>query len=194
LDRKDVDRRWGVACIWNVDQDYAGLLAFLRPRTKGPVQLEEISIPKRLRSHIRRAAQLHFMFKESPARGRVFDRIWGSSSQAVFVMGRGRRLLSANSAGHDLLTIGDVFQTRWGELTAREPRLLAALDNALSAAVRFDLAIHPKPIVLGWPRRNGRTIARIEVMALPGIAAETGVPDQALALVFCRDAPRQSAY
>jgi hypothetical protein len=190
-DRRDIDTRWTSVCIWGVDDDNLGLLAFCRPRKDGPIQLDELHIANRLRSHVRRAAQLHFLFSETPLRARAFDDAWGSPIRPVFLMGKGRRLLAANEAGHSLLAMGDVFQTQWGELTAREPRLLAALDNALAAAHRFDLDITPRQIFLGWPRYGGMTALKAEVMALPGVAAETGLGEQAQAVIMCREVPRR---
>jgi hypothetical protein len=190
-DRKDIDCRWSAVSIWGVDDDNLGLLAVLRPRKAGPIQIDELRIVNRLRSHIRRAAQLHYLFREQSSRGRTFDDAWASPIRPVFLLGRGRRLLAANGAGHDLLGAGDVFQTRWGELTARAPRLLAALDNALAAARRFDLDIHPKPIAIGWPRFGGLTALKAEVMAIPGLSAELGLGERAEALVICREVPRR---
>jgi hypothetical protein len=189
-DRKDINRRWGAACVWNIDERHAGLLALLRPRTKGAFQIDELKVVKRLRSHIRRAAQLHLLFRDHPPRGRAFDDAWGSPIRPVFLLGKGRRLLTANAAGLDLLSAGDVFQTRWGELTAREPNLLAALDNALSAARQFDLEIHPRPIAVAWPRFGGMNAIKAEVMAVPGLTAELGLGERAEALIVCREVAR----
>jgi hypothetical protein len=191
-DRRDIDTRWTSICVWGIDESNLGLLALCRPRKDGPIQLDELKIVKRLRSHVRRAAQLHFLFREQPPRGRAFNDAWGSRSQAVFVLGRGRRLLSYNGAGQELLGAGDVFQTRWGELTAREPHLLAALDNALSAARKFDLDISPRQIAVAWPRFGGMTAIKAEVMALPGLSAEVGLGERAEAVVMCREFPRVS--
>jgi hypothetical protein len=191
-DRKDIDTRWSAISISGVDEDNLGLLAILRPRKDGPILFEELKIVKRLRSHIRRAAQLHNLFREQPPRGRAFDDAWGSRSRAVFILGRGRRLLTSNDGAQNLLQMGDVFQTRWGELTARDPILLATLDHALGAALQFDLSVSPRPIVFGWPRYGGMTTLRAEVMALPGIAAEIGLGERAEAILMCRDVPHVS--
>jgi hypothetical protein len=190
-DRKDVDTRWTAVCIWGVDDENLGLLALCRPRKDGPIQLDELKIVKRLRSHVRRAAQLHFLFRGEP-RGRAFDDAWCSRSRPVFLLGKGRRILAVNEAGQDLLSMGDVFQTRWGELTARTPRLLAALDNALAAARRFDLDIHPRPLAVAWPRLGGLTTLKVEVMALPGVAAELGLGERADAILMCREVPHRA--
>jgi hypothetical protein len=193
-DRKDIDTRWAAVSIWGVDDKNLGLLALCRPRKEGPIQLDELRPAKRLRSHIRRAAQLHYLFREQSPRGRAFDDAWGSRSQAVFLLGHGRRLLGSNGAGHDLLAMGDVFQMRWGELVSREPRLSAALDTAIAAARRFDLDILPRPIAIGWPRFGGEATLRMEAMALPGIAADLGLGERVQTLLMCREVPRHRLF
>jgi hypothetical protein len=189
-DRKDVNRRWGAACIWDIDAAHAGLLAFLRPRTEGAFQMEELAPVKRLRSHIRRAAQLHFLFRDAPG-GRLFDRAWGAQNQSVLLLGRGKRLLGANGAAHKLLRDGDVFTAAWGELIAKEPWLAATFDNALAAARQFDLTIHPRSVTFIWPRKDGQSALHAEVMALPGLGAETGIGERVELLLFARTLPRQ---
>jgi PAS domain-containing protein len=189
-DRKDINRRWGAACVWDIDQAHAGLLAFLRPRTEGAFQMEELAPVKRLRSHVRRAAQLHFLFRGAPG-GRIFDHMWGAQSQAVFLLGRGKRLLGANEAAHEILRSGEIFAAAWGELIAREPRLAATLDHALAAARQFDLTIHPRSVTFAWPFKDGRTALHAEAMALPGLAAETGVGERVELLLFARTLLRQ---
>lgn len=191
-DRRDVAARWTAVCIWGIDKTSLGLLAFCRPRKDGPIQMEELRIVKRLRSHVRRAAQLHHLFRDEPPRGRAFDDAWNSRSQAVFLMGKGRRLLSMNHAAQSPLELGDVFHTRWGELSAREHRLAATLDNALAAARKFDLAIYPRPIAFAWPRFGGEVTLRTEILALHGVVAELGMGEQAEAVIICRDVPHRS--
>lgn len=186
-DRKDVDRRWCAACILDIDAAHAGLFAFLRPRIAGAYQIRELDPIKRLRGHLRRAAQLHFLFREQSPRGRAFDDAWGARSRAVYILGRGWRLLAMNQAGQKLLSKGDVLQTRWGELVPRAPRLQRTLNNALTAALRFDLDIYPRPIAVAWPRSDGVSTLVIEIMSLPGIAAEVGLGENAQALVICRN-------
>jgi DNA-binding CsgD family transcriptional regulator len=169
-----------------LDFDRKLILGIHRPMGCKDFGAEDRRSLELLLPHLSRAAQVHVLLATADLQRRLANGMFDALSVSAIIVDRGCKLVFANDLANRLLRAGDGLRVQQGQLTTRDSRQDAALQEAVCrASVIACGGAAPAGDVLLVRRTNRRPLS-VLVVPLPRDAWIGGLVD-APAIVFASD-------
>jgi DNA-binding CsgD family transcriptional regulator/PAS domain-containing protein len=118
--------------------DHAGLIGVVSGPDRSPFSEADFAVMRRLSPHLRRAALINDIWRESEDFKALHKALLDKLAAAVFIVRRGARIHYANAAAETLLSSSSFIKARAGVLVAARPELATAIESAVESALELE--------------------------------------------------------
>jgi DNA-binding CsgD family transcriptional regulator/PAS domain-containing protein len=175
-----------IALTLTRDRRQIGNVAFGRHADFGPITADVVAGMRVLAPHLRRAALISGILAEERRQRTLLEAALNAIHSGVVLVDRKARIVYANGAATDLMSVGDPIRNDHGKLQVRGEVVPGHLQIAVHAAADGDIPLGRRGI--GIPgTRTDQTPFVVHVMPLYDRTTHTGLPGDAIAAVFIAD-------